>query len=222
MKPFNLTVKMSANAARVMSVSMAEQDIRYYLCGILVDLEKGCLVATNGHMMSRWVLDPNIHESVQYDFGKSNPGSVIVGFVTDKLLKEFKSKAKQRKVFSVELTLVGDDAKSMVGSAVFKDESTSIIASVPIVSLGGRYPDYASVLPAADLAFSHPPNNQFVQFNPDYVSRVAVALDISTRGEMVSTSLKTQGDPNKSILVAHHRGGLPIPQLTHVVMPVRG
>jgi len=220
MNTHKLTLELSASAARVMSVSMAEDDIRYYLCGFLVDLEKGCVVATNGHMMSKWTLDK--HEPLQFDFGSRNESQMIIGFSSKQLLKEFRTKARQRKVESVEFSLSGTGVKDMGGFALFKDLKGKDVASVPVVSIDGKFPDYASVLPSAECQFSHPKDNEFVRFNPDYVSKVAVALDINNRGEMVSTSLMTQGDPHSAILVSHYRGALPVSQLTHVVMPVRG
>lgn len=129
------------SALRAISVLAAQDDIRYYLNGVLVEASASVtrLVATNGHVMG-------IYDNTEQENELDDRASVsfIIPAAALALLKPAKNKLDQLVIENGTLTVVGG-------------------ASVNFTAVDGKFPDYIRVIPDKVTG-------ETAQFNPDYIA----------------------------------------------------
>lgn len=137
------------SALRAVSALAAQDDIRYYLNGVLVEASAGVtrLVATNGHVMGIY---DNVSraDNAENELDARASVSFIVPYSALALLKPAKNKLDQLVIETADgingtLTVIGG-------------------ASVNFTAVDGRFPDYIRVIPDKVTG-------ETAQFNPDYI-----------------------------------------------------
>jgi len=107
---------------------MAQQDVRYYLNGLLLEFESDCIrgVATDGHRLSRFDL------RCEMEVGEGQR-AVIVPFKTVTELRR-------------QLSAVGTELKLAVGENSIRFENADFVTTSKLID--GRFPDYERVIAA--------------------------------------------------------------------------
>lgn len=148
-----MEIKIKQSTIKAVSFAMAKKDIRYYLCGMLLQHngEETRLVATDGHRLNMAIIEhPN---ALTCD--------LIEVIIPDTLVNQItKAKAPRHdKVKKITLTIDGSKI-----AATMPDGTQSIA-----LALNGKFPDYQRVIPDS---FSR----EIAQFNPDYMGQAYDAI----------------------------------------------
>lgn len=139
---------------RALANLAAEKDIRYYLCGLLIEAntEQTRVVATNGHVMG--VMNNNARDLGEQGNEITSPVSFIIPIDAIKMLKPAGNKLDQ-----VSITIERD------GSGLVLRGVINVLggASVNFTAVDGKFPDYVRVIPDKVTG-------EVAQFNPDYIA----------------------------------------------------
>ena len=130
---------------RALANLAAEKDIRYYLCGLLIEASatQTRVVATNGHVMG---IMNGAHEN-------EVSASFIIPIDAIKMLKP------ANKADMVSITIERDGTGQVLRGAI------NVLggASVNFTAVDGKFPDYVRVIPDKVTG-------EVAQFNPDYIA----------------------------------------------------
>ena len=167
---YNFTVSLSTLRAAL--THTADQDVRYYLNGILLDLPRGKIVATDGHRML--VSDgPCVHGAPSVIIGSDSIKAVIKAYEgAGPIYKQGASLG----ACDVECALDQTDARpdperpgvtiaASVASVTFKVPNGHISAA----PIDGKYPDYLRVIPVVMTGLAG-------HYQADYVQDAAAAF----------------------------------------------
>lgn len=157
-----MKIALSQKAFRAVEMSMSAKDIRYYLCGVMLEHngEETRLVATDGHRMHAVI--------VKHDTGQViEPFQIILPAAMVKTICKAKTSkycdpiititvdAPKHEIDATGKTIITQPAKA---SALLPDGTETVAALID-----GRFPDYQRVIPDS---FS----GEAGQYNPEYVS----------------------------------------------------
>ena len=168
----NYSFALPLSTLRAALTHTADQDVRYYLNGILLDLPRGRIVATDGHRML--VSDgPCVHGAPSVIIGSDSIKAVIKAY--ESAGSHFKQGASLG-ACDIECTLDQTDARpdptrpgvtiaaSVVG-VTFKVPNGNISAQ----PIDGKFPDYLRVIPVIITGLAG-------HYQPDYVQDAAAAF----------------------------------------------
>lgn len=152
------TVMLAPNLLRAALLHAAKHDVRYYLCGVCVDLARGCLVAADGHRMFIGRIPDACYQPAAR--GDATQGFIIPRDSLELALKAHKAAGKRGGTDPELTVMLGADGARL-----------SLGASVTCVAVDGRFPDWTRLAPTK---FS----GELAGLNPDYVADARDALQL--------------------------------------------
>jgi len=188
-----MKITLSRDGMRAALLFAAEKDIRYYLCGVLVEATKSTtrVTATNGHICAA-------HQSKQeneIDEGEHS-FSIIIPREVVKLIGKV---SKEDSVLPLVLEPNGDDGY------LIRDMASAIrLGFDPIVA---KFPDVAKVIPKKA-------SGEHAQYNPLYVGLMAKAASALGSAPHDVTFRHNGEGPGLAIVSGK-------PEFVAVVMPMR-
>lgn len=188
-----MKITLSRNGMRAALIFAAEKDIRYYLCGILLEATKTTtrVTATNGHVGA-------VHQSSaenEFDEGELS-FSIIIPREVVKLIGKV---SKKDSGLPLVLEPNGDDG------FLIRDMASAIrLGFDPIIA---KFPDLTKVIPKTA-------NGEHAQYNPLYVGLMGKAA-VALGSNPWDVTFRHNGDGAGLAIV----GGAP--EFVAVVMPMR-
>lgn len=188
-----MKITLSRDGMRAALLFAADQDIRYYLCGVLIEATKTTTraTATNGHVGAA-------HQSKQeneLDEGEHS-FSIIIPREVVKLIGKV---SKEDSVLPLVLENNGDDGY------LIRDMASAIrLGFDPIIA---KFPDIAKVIPKKATG-------EHAQYNPLYVGLMAKAATALGKAPHDVTFRHNGGGPGLAIVSG-------VPEFVAVVMPMR-
>lgn len=186
-----MKVTLSRDGLRAVLLFAAEKDIRYYLCGVLIEATKTAtrVTATNGHVCA-------VHQSTQNNELDDASFSIIIPRDVVKLIGKV---SKEDSVLPLELEPNGDD-----GFLIRDMASSNRLGFDPIIA---SFPDVAKVVPKKA-------SGDHAQFNPIYVGLMAKAAN-ALGGAPHLVTFRHNGDGPGLAIVSGY------PEFVAAVMPMR-
>ena len=155
---YNFTLSLSTLRAAL--THTAEQDVRYYLNGVYLDLPRGKIVATDGHRML--ISDgPCVLGAPAVIVGSDSVKAVIKAY--EGAGSHFKQGASMG-ACDVECTLECIEGADLAQNVTFRVPTGSVSAA----PIDGKFPDWLRVIPTIDGTAGH--------YQADYVQDAAAAF----------------------------------------------
>lgn len=155
---YTLTVSLSTlRAARTHS---ADKDVRYYLCGVYLDTQRGKVVATDGHRM--------LVAHARGVMCKAGAAVIVPNDLLDAALKQFGGEyARGKSLGACDVSITIDGAQLSIATP------TGHVTGRP---LDGQFPDWRRVVPnGEDGVLDGAP----AVLNSDYVTDACAAFSIA-------------------------------------------
>lgn len=179
-------------------VCTAKEDVRFYITGVCID--RGHVVATDGHRM--------IHMQITPEIGESHRQIIIPAEAIDFLAKKVaKEKTLKRVPVTVNIDVLDFDCTLSIGDGLIV-EHTKLI--------DGKYPDWKRVIPKSNNTGKDTP--EVLLFNWTYMADFAKCATILGGGKYPAVELEPTF-VNQAAFVRFPKTDY---EAAGVIMPMRG